>query len=127
LKLHLSGADTGHSFSGYGPDYVEVNGQRYTHSLIVTTERVVEPWPVETWSALCAAHFVRLTELAPTLVLLGSGTRQRFPHPSLTRALIDARIGLEVMDTRAACRTYNILAAEGRNVAAAIVVEPGTA
>jgi uncharacterized protein len=127
LKLHLSGSDAAHSFSGYGAGYVEVNGRRYAHSLIVAPDVPVETWPVLTWPALVSGHFARLVELAPALVLLGSGAHQRFPHPSITRALTEARIALEVMDTRAACRTYNILAAEGRSVAAAVIVEAASA
>jgi uncharacterized protein len=123
LKLHLSGSDAAHSFTGYGAGYVEVNGRRYTHSVIVTPDHALEAWPVPGWPALASEHFARLVELAPALVLLGSGARQRFPQPSITRTLIQARIAFEVMDTQAACRTYNILAAEGRSVAAAVIVE----
>ncbi len=64
-----------------------------------------------------------LAELKPEVVLLGTGTRLRFPHPRLTRALTDAGIGVEVMDTPAACRTFNILAAEGRKVLAAVILD----
>jgi uncharacterized protein len=127
LKLHLSGSGAAHSFTGYGAGYVEVNGRRYTHSLIVAPDHAVEQWPVSAWPALSCEHFARLVALAPALVLLGSGARQRFPHPSISRALTEARIALEVMDTQAACRTYNILAAEGRSVAAALIVETANA
>jgi uncharacterized protein len=123
MKLHLTASDARYSFSGYGAGYVEVNGKRYQRSVIVTPERLVEPWLVSDWAALATEHFAAIVELRPSVVLLGSGARQRFPHPSLTRALIDARIGLEVMDTQAACRTYNILVGEGRAVAAAVIVE----
>lgn len=123
MKLHLNAADARYSFSGYGAGYVEVNGRRHQRSLILTPERVVENWAPLTWAGLAAEHFALLVELKPSVVLLGSGSRLRFPHPSLTRPLIDARIGLEVMDTAAACRTYNILVSEGRSVAAAVIVE----
>ena len=75
------------------------------------------------FEALDASDFERLRDLRSEVVLLGTGNRQRFPHPRLTRPLSDARIGLEVMDTQAACRTYNILVAESRKVAAALFVE----
>ena len=75
------------------------------------------------FDALAEADFERLLETSPEIVLLGTGATQRFPHPRLTAPLHRARVGLEVMDTRAACRTYNILVAEGRNVTAALIVE----
>ena len=72
--------------------------------------------------SLSESDFAALAALTPEVALFGSGATMRFPHPRLTRALTEARIGLEVMDTPAACRTYNILAAEGRRVAAAILI-----
>ena len=123
MKLHLNPSDAQYSFSGYGKGYVEVNGKRYTRSLILTPARVIEDWMAGAWETLAAEHFAPLVELRPNVVLLGSGAKMRFPHPSLTRALIDARIGVEVMDTQAACRTYNILVGEGRSVAAAVMLE----
>jgi uncharacterized protein len=123
LKLHLSPSDARYSFSGYGYGYVEVNGKRYTRSLILTPDSIIEDWPASTWEALAAEHFAPLVGLRPNVVLLGSGAKIRFPHPSLTRALIEAHIGVEVMDTQAACRTYNILVGEGRSVAAAVILE----
>lgn len=83
----------------------------------------MQNWLTGSWESLAADHFAPLLELRPNVVLLGSGAKMRFPHPSLTRALIEARIGVEVMDTQAACRTYNILVGEGRIVAAAVIVE----
>jgi uncharacterized protein len=99
-----------------------VNGQRHESSLIVTAERI-EPWNVSAFGSIGAADFERLRSLDVEIVLLGTGDRQRFPHPSLTAPLAAARIGLEVMDLKAACRTYNILIAEARRVAAALLQE----
>jgi uncharacterized protein len=90
--------------------------------LIVTPDQV-EPWAVASFESMDVATFEQLRELRSEVVLLGTGIRQRFPNPRLTRALTDAHIGLEVMDTQAACRTYNILVGEGRRVAAALFVE----
>jgi uncharacterized protein len=89
---------------------------------VLTPERV-EPWPTASFEALAEADFERLRALDPEVVLLGTGARQRFPHPRLARPLAEARIGLEVMNTPAACRTYNILMAEGRKVVAALLPE----
>ncbi|MDR3394033.1 MAG: Mth938-like domain-containing protein [Parasulfuritortus sp.] len=122
MKLHLSHAPGLNLISAYGDGYVQIRDQRHQASLIVLPERILPDWPVSEFGLLTPAHFSQLAELQPELVLLGTGTRHRFPHPSLYQALIAAGISLEHMDTGAACRTYNILAAEGRKVAAALIV-----
>jgi len=122
LKLHADTPTTQNAVTAYGPGFVEINRGRHTTNLIVTPDQV-EPWAVTSFESLDATTFERLRELRSEVVLLGTGTRQRFPNPRLTRSLTDARIGLEVMDTQAACRTYNILVGEGRRVAAALFVE----
>ena len=121
MKLHLSNISGINVFTGYGEGYVMVNGQRHEHNLVVLRERIVTDWQPAGFDQLCAEDFARLAELEPEIVLLGTGSRLRFPRPELTRALTEARIGLEVMDIHAACRTYNILAAEERKVAAALL------
>ncbi|HEY7758061.1 MAG TPA: Mth938-like domain-containing protein [Burkholderiales bacterium] len=122
MKLHQTRAQGRNLFTGYGPGYVSVGGTRWESSLIVLPDRT-EPWDVADFDALTEDNFTRLAELPIEILLLGSGARLRFPHPSLTQALIRAGIGLEVMDTQAACRTYNILLEEGRRVAAALLIE----
>lgn len=122
LKLHLSGLSEQNMFTGYGTGYVMVNQMRYERSLIILPERIIEDWPAQTFEQLAVEHFEQLLSLQPEIVLLGTGAALRFPHPSLTRILIAAKIGIEVMDTNAACRTYNILTSEGRRVAAALLV-----
>ena len=122
MKLQLDSPTGQNVFTGYGSGYVKVNGQRYERSLVVTPERIIEDWPASHFEHLAASHFEFLLALKPEIVLLGTGAMLRFPSPALSRCLTAARIGLEVMDTNAACRTYNILAAEGRNVAAAILL-----
>ena len=122
LKLHLSGLSEQNMFTGYGIGYVMVNQMRYERSLIILPDRIIEDWPAQTFEQLAVAHFEQLLSLQPEIVLLGTGASLRFPHPSLTKVLITAKIGVEVMDTSAACRTYNILTAEGRRVAAALLV-----
>jgi uncharacterized protein len=122
LKLHLS-TNTGQNlFTGYGAGYVLVNQVRYEHDLIVTPDRIIENWGAGDFDQLTPEDFRFMLSLHPELVLFGSGPTLRFPHPRLTRALIEARIGIEVMDTSAACRTYNILMAEGRRVVAALLI-----
>ena len=122
MKLHADTPTAQNTVTAYGPGFVEINRLRHTTHVLVTPDQV-EPWPVISFDALDTSDFERLRDLRSEVVLLGTGERQRFPHPSLTRPLTDARIGLEVMDTQAACRTYNILVAESRKVAAALFVE----
>lgn len=121
MKFHLS-AGEGNTFTGHGPDYVRLGVVEYRDNIVVTPERVITGWTAGGFNALSEADFAALVELKPEVVLLGTGASFRFPHPRLTRALTDAGIGVEVMDTPAACRTFNILAAEGRKVVAAMLV-----
>jgi len=100
-----------------------VNGERAEGSVLVPWKGGVVAWPVGTLAGLAPSHFEAVLALKPELVIFGSGARLRFIAPGLYRALIDARIGVETMDTPAACRTYNVLAAEGRSVVAALLVE----
>jgi uncharacterized protein len=126
MKLHLDTGANQKLFTGYGADHVLINGQRFDASLLLTARGIeIAPWAGLGFDALTTAHFdwVALREL--DILLLGTGMRLRFPHPSITRALVEARIGLEVMDVGALCRTYNILVAEGRSVGAAVLIEPG--
>jgi uncharacterized protein len=100
---------------------VWVGAVAYAHSVLVPWSGAVQPWDVEAFDALAEAHFAALLAAQPELVIFGSGPRLRFPRPALLRPLIEARIGIETMDTAAACRTYNVLAGEGRNVLAALL------
>jgi uncharacterized protein len=122
VKLHRAGAPAFNTFTGYGDGYVAVNGQRHEKSVIVLPDRIVE-WSAKSFAALEAADFAACEGLGIDILLLGTGPKQRFPHPRLTASLARARIGLEVMDVQAACRTYNILAAEERKVAAALLFQ----
>ncbi len=123
MKLHQDSSGALNTVTGYGTDYVDVNLQRHAHSIIVLPEEPVIEWPVSAFDALTPDHFAALLPAKPELVIFGSGARIRFPHPRLTAALAAARIGVETMDFMAACRTYNILVAEGRRVAAALLIE----
>ena len=122
MKLHASTSGAHNVVTAYGEGYVMVNGQRHESSLVVTPDRVLD-WPAESFDALTEGDFQVFATLDVEIVLLGTGARQRFPHPRLTAALRSAHIGVEVMDVQAACRTYNILVAEERKVAAALLLE----
>jgi uncharacterized protein len=120
VKLHAAGPGTYNTITAYGEDYVQVNDQRYQSSLVVLAEKVLD-WPVEGFDRLSEESFSLLKNEKPEIVLLGTGLKQRFPHPRLTAVLAQAGIGVEVMDLKAACRTYNVLVAEERKVAAALL------
>lgn len=121
MKLHPQAAGTLRTVTGYGPGWIEINAIRHAGALLVQPEADVLPWPVSGFEALAATDFEAIAALQPDLVLLGTGARQRFVHPRLTSALASRRIGVECMDTAAACRTYNILMTEGRRVLAALL------
>jgi uncharacterized protein len=122
MKLHLARPSGINLVTGYGDDFVEVNRERHCASLIMLPETLAD-WSVATFEQLTREGLAMLVDYRPALVILGTGRRHRFPHPHLLADLIGAGIGVEHMDTGAACRTYNILAAEGRQVAAALIIE----
>ena len=122
MKLHASAPGTYNLITAYGAGYVAVNGRRHESSLVVLAEKTL-PWGPGSFDALKGEDFEPLRALPVDIILLGTGPRQRFPDPVLTAPLREARIGLEVMDLQAACRTYNILVSEERRVAAALLFE----
>lgn len=123
MKLH-SPATTGlNAITAYDERSIAVNGRALTRSFIVTPERLIEDWAPVSADSLTEADLAQLAELGCDVILLGTGARQKFPAPALLRQLITRQIGVEVMDSHAACRTYNILMAEGRAVAAALIIE----
>ena len=119
MKFQLESAQGKNLFTAYGDGYVTINKVRHERPLVVSGDRVQFGWPAQ-WSDLTASHFEFLRAMQPEIVLLGTGPTQQFPSPALPRCLFEARIGFEVMATPAACRTYNILIAEGRNAVAAL-------
>jgi uncharacterized protein len=121
MKMRADRIEGQNAISRHGPDGVIVNGVEHTASVLVPWRGDVVAWNAASFEALTAEHFARVAALGPELVVFGSGARLRFPPPALLRPLIDARIGLETMDTAAACRTYNVLLAEGRTVVAALL------
>ena len=116
-----------HVITRHDPDALWVGSQRYAHSLLVPWQGTVQRWAPARPDELSAADFEAVLALAPELVIFGSGPRQRFVPAALMRALIDRRIGVETMDTAAACRTYNVLVAEGRSAVAALLLDPAAA
>jgi uncharacterized protein len=124
MKIHLETGDGQNLIRAYAPGSITIHDKAYSRSLIVTPQTLAD-WPPASFADLLATHFEMLAELRPEVVILGTGVKLRFPPPSLTRALVEANIGLEVMDTGAACRTYNILMGDGRRVVAALLMIEG--
>jgi uncharacterized protein len=121
MKLHPD-ASQGPTVTGYGPGWVAINGERFTSSLVFSAAGERFNWDCARFEDLQVSHFDRLAEMDADLVIFGSGERLRFPKPALLQALHTRRIGVETMDTHAACRTYNFLASEGRKVVAALLL-----
>ncbi len=112
------------TITAYGPGWVAINGEKQTSGVMLASTGERAAWGPERFEALDAEHFEALAALQPELVIFGSGARLRFAPPALLQSLMAARIGIETMDTLAACRTYNILAGEGRRVVAALLLGP---
>ncbi len=122
MKLQPDRSST-QTITGHGPGWVAVDGERINHSLIVGSGGERLPWSSGIFEELAEADFARLAELDVEVVIFGSGSRIRFPKPAWLAPLMARRIGVETMDTAAACRTYNILAGEGRHVVVALLLE----
>lgn len=130
MKLQPDKADT-QVITGYGHGWVSVGffvegqpqQQKVEHSIVIGSQGERLDWPSISFDQLSAEHFEQLAAFKPELVIFGSGSKLRFPSPTHQRALMQARIGLETMDTLAACRTYNILAGEGRHVLAVLLAD----
>ena len=124
MKLQPDFSPDTQMVSAYGPGYVEVNGVRHTSACVFAPQQSPKPWGAEHVGALLPAHIdALLLDPLPEVVLIGTGQVQHLLPAALMRQLISRRIGWEVMDTAAACRTYNILAGEGRHVLAALMIE----
>jgi len=122
MKLQPDKSDV-QTITAHGPGWVGVNGEKITGSVIIGSRGERIDWPCKRFEDLGGDHFGQLDSLGAELVIFGSGSRIRFPKAEWLQALIAKRIGLETMDTAAACRTYNILAGEGRHVLAALLLE----
>ena len=122
MKLQPDRIET-QSVTAYGSGWIAIQGEKITHSVVITSEGVRLDWNCQKFEDLGPQHFAQLADLDVELVIFGSGERLRFPKAEWQVGLMQRRLGLETMDTQAACRTYNILAGEGRKVAAALLIE----
>ena len=121
MKFQADKSDA-QTITGYGPGWIAVDKQNHETSLLVGARGLLTEWNCARFEDLTAEHFEELAKLDAEVVLLGSGSKNRFPPVAWLKPLIAKRIGLESMDTASACRTYNVLASEGRNVVAALLL-----
>ena len=123
MKLHATTTQQYQTVTAYDDVSIEINAKSFRQSLIVLPEVAPVEWPVTSFDALLAENFAQIEAYVPDVVIFGTGARQRFVHPKLIGALSARHVGVECMDNKAACRTYNILMAEGRKVALALIIE----
>jgi uncharacterized protein len=127
LKFQPDSSEGVNTITRHDRSSIWVGPVRHGYSLLVPWQGAVRPWAPRRVEDLLDEHFEQALALQPELVIFGSGPRQRFVSAALLRCLIERRIGVETMDTPAACRTYNVLASEGRSVLAALLLDPGAA
>jgi uncharacterized protein len=123
MKLQSQSGHGQNTITAYGKGQISVNGNPLSSSFIVTPETLITGWAPQSIDTLSEADLEAVAALNCKIILLGTGLRQRFPPGVLLRPFVQRQVGVEVMDSLAACRTYNILMAEGREVAAAIILE----
>ncbi|WP_047518265.1 Mth938-like domain-containing protein [Methylophilus sp. Q8] len=123
MKLHLHTSEQQYQINGVDSDAVIINRQRYAQPVIVSEQALSTDWFQGAWESLDAQQLAAILDFSPEVVLLGTGDKQRFIHPRHTQAFLSAHIAVECMTTAAACRTFNILTAEGRKVVAALLLE----
>jgi uncharacterized protein len=110
------------SISGYGPGWIGIGSEKISTSIVLGSRGERFDWACDQFEKLTEAHFAQLAALGTELIIFGSGDRIRFPNPAWIAPLVNRQIGIETMDVHAACRTYNILAGEGRHVAVALLI-----
>ncbi len=123
LKLHPDPQGSDNLVTAYASDSITVNGRVLTRSLLLLPDRVDPQWGPDSYAALNVQHIEQIVAVTCDVILIGTGQRQRFPPPALLKPLIETGRGFEIMDTAAACRTYNILVGEGRLPLAALIIE----
>jgi uncharacterized protein len=105
----------------YDKGFIDVNGKRISNSLIISPDRIKD-WEPTLFSDMMQVHIYEISKLKPEVIILGTGAKQIFPPREILKALVETRVGFEIMSTSAACRTYNIIAGEGRNVVAGLMM-----
>lgn len=122
MELNLDTGEGRYQIRAYGKNFIQVNEQKISHSIIITPNQLIDPWPPRSLADLNAEYVQLILGLNPSIVLLGSGERLAFPDPALLNVFYQQKIGIEIMNNGAACRTYSVLMSEGRKVAAALLI-----
>ena len=123
MKIHLDTRSVeDHHIDAYQAGSIRVNGLEYTTSVIITPQKLYPDWPPQMFSDLATQHIEQIILLKPEIMIIGTGKQLQFPRPELIAQVFEHDIGFEVMDTGAACRCYNLLLSEGRNVAAGLMM-----
>ncbi|MCI0591039.1 MAG: Mth938-like domain-containing protein [Gammaproteobacteria bacterium] len=126
MKLELDTAEEGYyRIRSYTAGAITINEETLTRSVVVTPRQLVREWPPQSFASLAPEHFDLIVTLEPEIILIGTGARLRFPQPDIIAPVTRRNIGIEFMDTGAACRSYNVLMVEGRRVAAALLMITG--
>ncbi|MES9939897.1 MAG: Mth938-like domain-containing protein [Candidatus Thiodiazotropha sp. 6PLUC2] len=122
MKFILDDANSGHTIQHYTVNEITISGNVYRESLVLMPDRIIPQWRPTSFDELKVEDFIHIAAFSPEIIVLGTGSKQHFPSQELLLPLIEKQVGLEVMATDAACRTYNILMSEGRQVAAALLM-----
>jgi uncharacterized protein len=122
MDITLDSSNSKYTIRSYEPGKILINETLFTQSIIVTPTQLIHPWQPQKLTELSKIHVQELLHLKPQTILLGTGASWQIVKPDLLSSLYQARIGIEIMDTAAACRTFNVLAAEDRNVVAALLI-----
>ncbi|MFZ2315459.1 MAG: Mth938-like domain-containing protein [Gammaproteobacteria bacterium] len=122
-QLDLDQNNAKYQIRGYQPGLMQINEQMLTQSLIITPNQLIENWPPQTIEELTAEHLKMITDLKPDILLIGTGSKHVLLKTDIYGELVNQGIGVEVMSTAAACRTFNALASEDRKVAAALIIK----
>lgn len=123
MKFSLDNPENVNVIRAYSETKIKINNEEHSCSLIVSAHALLPDWRPRHIDDLAENDLQQLIALKPDLVILGTGKQQMFPEIGRYHSLIAANIGVEFMNTAAACRTYNILVSEDRNVAAALILE----
>jgi uncharacterized protein len=123
MKIDLDTTPDDHyRIDAYQGGLISINGEHYTSSLIISPGKVIPDWPPSAFTDLASQHIEQIIQLKPEIIILGTGQQLYFPAPELIARIFEFEIGFEVMDTGAACRCYNLLASDKRNVAAGLIM-----
>ncbi len=123
MQLSLDNTDAKYVIRGYDDRIIRINSDDYSHSLIVSANQLIENWAPPNIDDLIADHLIEPLSLKPTILLIGSGSKLKFPDQSTLASAYQKNIGVEIMDTPAACRTFNLLCSENRNVVACLIID----